>query len=124
MKTCKKCKCVKLEDQFDVAVRTKDKIYRRAECKVCHAPNKNKQRANRAAIFQEYKKTRCCEHCGITDYRVLDFHHLDKKEKEQEVSNLAMWRSFDRVMEEIKKCICLCANCHRIHHHEQKQGVA
>jgi len=63
----------------------------------------------------EYKKTLACERCGLTDYRVLDFHHKEAKDKS--VSELLTqgyaWR---RIQEEIDKCIPLCANCHRLAH--------
>lgn len=63
----------------------------------------------------EYKKTLACKRCGLTDYRVLDFHH--KGDKDKSVSELLTqgyaWR---RIQEEIDKCIPLCANCHRLEH--------
>ena len=32
--------------------------------------------------------------------------------------------SLDRVKEEMKKCIVLCANCHReFHHYEKTKGI-
>ena len=44
-----------------------------------------------------------------------DFHHLDPSQKDTKVSQL-IHLSSDRLEVEIKKCIMLCANCHRIVH--------
>ena len=51
-----------------------------------------------------------CVVCGEKDVCCLDFHHLYNKS-----FNLASARevSTERIKEEIKKCIVLCANCHR-----------
>lgn len=53
-----------------------------------------------------------CEKCGYDRYLgALDFHHLDPSEKDFTVGD----RDFrlDQCVEEIKKCVMLCANCHR-----------
>lgn len=42
----------------------------------------------------------------------LDFHHLNPSEKDLEVSLLTRY-STKRVKDEIRKCVVLCANCHR-----------
>ena len=44
----------------------------------------------------------------------LDFHHLDPASKEFDIA-MAMndeW-TWEAVLAEIRKCVCLCANCHR-----------
>lgn len=42
----------------------------------------------------------------------LEFHHLDPQEKDFTLSTNANI-GFDKAKEEIKKCILVCANCHR-----------
>lgn len=65
-------------------------------------------------IKSQYK---CCR-CGISDYRVLDFHHI--KNKLGGIAQLASNRlSRDSILKEIKRCQCLCSNCHRIVHWEE-----
>jgi hypothetical protein len=63
----------------------------------------------------EYKKTLKCEHCGINDHRILEFHHVGTKD--HNISTMVnygyAWR---RIQEEIEKCIALCCNCHRLEH--------
>ena len=58
-----------------------------------------------------------CQHCGESDPVVLDWHHTDPTTKEASVSWLLQNRSRKAILEEIDKCICLCANCHRRAHH-------
>lgn len=61
-----------------------------------------------------------CEHCGIDDIRVLDFDHLDPKLKSFSIARaINESYSWDKILEEIKKCRILCANCHRIRTAEQ-----
>ena len=53
-----------------------------------------------------------CERCGYSNYLgALDFHHKDPSQKEFTIGN----RDFrlEQCIEEAKKCILLCSNCHR-----------
>ena len=76
---------------------------------------KRKRKQRIKTTFIEYKKTLACFHCGLKDHRVLDFHH--ERDKEMGVHRmLSQGLAIERIMAEVKKCIPLCANCHRIHH--------
>ncbi len=44
---------------------------------------------------------------------VYDFHHVNPEEKE---STIRFGWKWERILEESKKCVLLCANCHRIRH--------
>lgn len=54
--------------------------------------------------------------CGICGYNktitALEFHHINSEEKEYGLSN-GNTRAWLKDVEESKKCILLCANCHR-----------
>jgi len=78
-------------------------------------------KSRRKDKVNEYKSARGCADCGITDHRVLDLHHRDDVEKLGEVSRLRTRRGWDAVFAEMEKCDVLCANCHRIRHHEERQ---
>lgn len=52
-----------------------------------------------------------CVRCGYNRcLRALEFHHLDKSEKSFSISQEY---SVTACLEELKKCILLCSNCHR-----------
>jgi hypothetical protein len=70
--------------------------------------------------WREYKATLSCIKCGQNHPATFDFHHIDSSTKEASVNKLIKYRAFKRAMEEIKKCVVLCANCHRIHHHDER----
>jgi len=70
--------------------------------------------------WDAFKRTLKCTKCGFSHVAALDFHHVNPKEKEHAVSKLISNKRFTTAIEEIKKCIVLCANCHRIHHYEEK----
>ena len=73
------------------------------------------------AWLQELKSTLYCEKCGDARWWVLDFHHNDPSEKNEDISTLVRKGNKERVLNEIEKCSILCANCHRDIHHQQKQ---
>jgi len=56
-----------------------------------------------------------CELCGYNKCkRALDFHHITPTDKVEEVGRLMRdSKSKELILTEIKKCIVLCANCHR-----------
>ena len=47
---------------------------------------------------------------------VYDFHHLDPSKKDVGITSAMNKRSLKRILEEVEKCILLCANCHRVEH--------
>ena len=60
----------------------------------------------------------CCAKCkGVFDPCQYDFHHTDPTQKEFTIGeNLLVGK--ERFINEINKCILLCANCHRLEHKE------
>ena len=63
-----------------------------------------------------------CAKCGDNRGYVLDFHHINPEEKEETIARLTSnTSSLSKVYDEIKKCIVLCANCHREFHYLEKQ---
>ena len=66
------------------------------------------------AWFQEYKATHPCTHCGESAWQCLDFHHVDPSQKETTLYKaLQQCWSIERIMNEMAKCVVLCATCHR-----------
>lgn len=128
-KTCTKCKETKLIEAFG----WKDKRANRRNswCKDCQNEYGRKHyRENRGkygrqvraykiwskkdatrAVF-DYLSEHPCEDCGNDDVLVLEFHHL--RDKEETISAMVCNSfSVEQIMEEIAKCVVLCANCHR-----------
>lgn len=55
-----------------------------------------------------------CQICGYNRcIDALEFHHNDLSKKEFGISEKGYTRSWKSVMEELDKCIMICANCHR-----------
>ncbi len=62
-----------------------------------------------------------CELCGYDKCpEALEFHHTDDSKKDFGVSSRGYTRGWDKVREEIDKCVLLCGNCHR----EVHAGIA
>lgn len=95
--------------------RNYDRVWSKTNKDKRNAAN-NRWRHQQAERFREFKKTLKCARCPEADWVCLDFHHLDPAEKDEAVSKLAERVSWERLMEEVKKCIVLCANCHRKEH--------
>ncbi len=48
---------------------------------------------------------------------VIQFHHLEPEEKLFHISRSWTRYGKQKILEELAKCVCLCANCHlRVHH--------
>jgi hypothetical protein len=64
---------------------------------------------------------KCCI-CGYNKcIEALDFHHLNKAEKEESPSKIILRWSFEKAKIELDKCILVCANCHREIHAAEKE---
>ena len=70
-------------------------------------------RAKTRKWIAEYKEGRGCCICGEAHPRCLDFHHVGEEKKDTNISRLISTGRLGVIKEEIKKCIIVCANCHR-----------
>lgn len=66
----------------------------------------------------EYKGSKCSK-CGYSKCKsALCFHHVDSTTKKYTISSLCARHSISNdLLEELDKCILLCANCHAEEHH-------
>jgi hypothetical protein len=75
------------------------------------AVTKRRQVLKQRAV--EYMGSQCML-CKIEKHPcVFDFHHIDPKTKSFGISGSGITRSWEAVQNEMKKCVLLCANCHR-----------
>ena len=57
-----------------------------------------------------------CLWCGYNKSRAaLQFHHTESN-KSFGLGQSGITHSFDKLVEEAKKCVLICANCHAEHH--------
>src|SRR3990167_4008509 len=80
------------------------------------AVRKRRKRIREMAIAYKGGK---CERCNYDRcVEALEFHHTNPTQKDFNISYKGHSRSWKRVMEELDKCVMLCANCHREIHSE------
>jgi hypothetical protein len=136
MKQCNKCKQELSFSEFHKNSRKKDGY--QDYCKSCKKEYDKKQwvkhsdkwkphYASKAQEtrnwFNELRANESCAKCGDDRYYVIDYHHTNPAEKDIEVTQ-ALKYSRKKVLNEIKKCVPLCSNCHReFHHLERVEGI-
>lgn len=113
MRPCSKCKNNYEESEFYHSTRN-GKKRPGSWCKNCMNTQtvKRQQKYRREAVELAGG---CCRICGYDKcIAALEFHHRDPKQKDFKISKVARSPLTDPcVQAEIKKCILLCANCHR-----------
>jgi hypothetical protein len=83
---------------------------------------KNKVRKKERKVdWRAFKATLSCVNCGEDHPATFDFHHVERHPDNRKVYKLLQSNNIGGAIEEIKKCIVLCANCHRRHHWEEEQ---
>ena len=109
---CKVCGKRKAETEFFVV-----KGYRRKDCKRCavdadtrYAKIRRGKYKQKAISFLGGK----CVKCGYSRCSdALEFHHKDPDDKDSSISLLIHNNKWETIKKELKKCILVCANCHR-----------
>jgi hypothetical protein len=116
---CKMCCEIKPLLEFANAGIINGIEYKRHLCVPCYSLSKKPRKERIKNEYIEWKKTLKCNSCGFDDYRALQFHHY--RDKEHEISNMIKsGHNLSSIKEEAEKCEVLCANCHQIHHHEER----
>ena len=115
-KICKSCNRALPVEMFDE---------NRHQCKDCRRAYRKKLRqlhpeVHTAQALRRQKKQgdwlnsvkTPCIVCGESEPICIDFHHVNPDEKDFSIGKHRS-RSREWLLQEISKCVCLCANCHR-----------
>ena len=82
------------------------------KCKKCNVDAVTRKRNRLKEKAVAYKGGKCVK-CGYNKcLRALEFHHTDKN-KEFGIGAKGYTRSWEKVKEELDKCILVCSNCHK-----------
>jgi hypothetical protein len=135
MKTCPKCKKEKTFSEFCKNKNRKDGLQR--ICRICIAeqsrksylknptPYKNrvKQQIKKGMDYVDnYKKNNPCIKCNENRYWLLDFHHINSIEKDENLGTLRMTGCLNKIKKEMIKCVILCKNCHSDFHYLERHN--
>ena len=81
--------------------------------------NRRRQKEKRQRLVIDAKDQPCTA-CGIQyHYSAMDLHHTDPSTKKASLGYLTKAGKLKEIVEEIEKCVVLCANCHRLYHADQ-----
>lgn len=89
------------------------------KCQPCVNQGGYESKKRKFADIRQYiqdRKSNPCADCGnVYPTYVMDFDHLPQYEKSFNLARFqSMNKSMRQVVDEIKKCDLVCANCHRI----------
>ena len=107
--------------------RARQKIYSRRYYEKNREQTKLESSRRRARIVKEwveYRTKQRCARCGFAHPAVIEFHHVDRRNK-RSVNDLVMkYQDLRAAVHEAEtKCIPLCSNCHRILHWQERRDL-
>lgn len=128
----KKCHICKVDKEVSMFYKDKSKkdgySSRCKDCdkKICRNENHKRYRTNykkrymenRLKIFKLLKNNLKCPLCQESNSECLDFHHIDNNKHETLKRKGGLVSFIQRypnkiIINELNKCVCICANCHR-----------
>lgn len=134
-KCCSKCKKELSITEFRWRNKLKGKLH--SQCKECERKadkeryaNSLQRRENVLAtahyqrdrnlnIVNQYKSLGCAK-CKENRIYLMEFHHKNPSEKENTIAHMIKSSSEEKLINELNKCVVLCANCHREFHHFER----
>lgn len=107
----KNCPCCKLTKSISEFYQRRGKQGGSVYCKICTTEQTVKRQKILKDKAVQYKGGKCIK-CGYNKCNgSLTFHHINPHEKEFSIANCSL-TSFDKIKNELDKCILLCYNCH------------
>ena len=114
MKTCTSCGVEKDDSEF---YKRKNREKSSAKCKDCEKQNVTERTVRIAKFVNRLKRIYGCCVCGYNKCPdAMDLHHIDPGDKNGAIARMIHSHSFAKIKAEIRKCVVLCAICHREYH--------
>ena len=92
------------------------RIYQDRRDYLIEAVRKRRRKVREMALQHKGGRCQLCHYDKCKD--ALEFHHVENSGKDFGISDKGYTRSWEKIREELDKCILLCANCHREVHAE------
>ena len=127
-KVCPRCNVEKKFSDFHKSTKKRDGL--QVNCKTCRKEvdrnsylnsesrrlaiktRRDTNKKYNSELIYRYKRFCGCHFCSENEPVSLDFHHLNPDEMDLNVS-VAVSYSIKCLRKEVRKCVVLCANCHR-----------
>jgi hypothetical protein len=110
-RVCDNCKTELELNEENFHRRNRGDFFRK--CRKCEQQRVRKGRSKNKKFVVDYMGGKCVR-CGYNKcYQALELHHKDGDDKEYTLSSFSYNLNNEKVVEELKKCVLLCANCHR-----------
>lgn len=106
---CKDCTKAYYHNYYRTTPKEKERLY---------GKNKERRTALRAEIHNR-KDVPCADCLQLYPYYVMDFDHQSDK-KFHIATAVSRGASLVEILREIEKCEVVCANCHRVRTHQDK----
>ena len=115
---CKECEKKRRKEYYETHKEEKRQYF----CNY-YAKNKNQNRyyyyaktqLKRNEFLVKWRKP--CQKCGEQRLYLIQFHHIDPATKKFEIGPSVGYKKTEICEEEVKKCVCLCSNCHNEFHY-------
>ena len=118
---CKECKRKKQKEYYEthkdqICERTKkyDKVHKE-KTRQYNRVLYTRRQLKRSEFLAKWKKP--CQKCGEQRLYLIQFHHIDPATKEFDIGTGVKYKKTEICEEEVKKCVCLCSNCHDEFHY-------
>lgn len=110
------------------------KCEKRDSHRLCRECNENRGRkfimkewAAKARVFiklgaMQYKGGKC-EQCGVADLPMCCYHFHHEGKKDFLIGRRLYQKMDKKLTDELDKCVLLCANCHAIHHYNERKDL-
>ena len=132
IKYCRICstELILEENWYKCNVNSHNYICIPCELKKCNDYSKKHKKERQEQGFKNHKinmevmhslKINGCAICGYNECgAALEFHHVNSEDKKFNLCSTALGRREKSIVEELNKCILLCANCHRKIHTKER----
>ena len=84
-----------------------------------YSAQQRRGRSRKLALI-DLRGTRC-QKCGYDrNFSALEFHHIDPQTKDFQLDLRSLSnRKWAKILEEVKKCVLVCSNCHKEIHNPE-----
>ena len=115
---CKECEKKRQKEYYEThkdEARERTRKYNKVHKEKLNQYKYARRQLERDELYAKWRKL--CQKCGEQRLYLIQFHHIDPATKEFGIATKIGYKNLKICEEEVKKCVCLCSNCHNEFHY-------